>query len=372
MPKSSLSKDEVKAMLILACERIIAAEPMLSQADRDLGDGGHGMGMERGMASGRVEIEPDGTLTFDPDQPGLQRFSYQVMDGRDGSDTAAVTAFVNPVAAELDPPALAGLSDRELGQVARACTSGFADSLVSLEGAEIRIEDMAPGERIQVVAEPGQRIALESADFINATYLVVDGGLLVITSNGNIAYVSGFVAAAESDAPPMISVADGPAVASSRLLGSLEPIAEPAEGEVVARLLSPEAGPAHWGGASFTAYDPGAIGPGLDPLGPLLPTALGLGTPPLLDSTAPVLGAAGEDEGLAAAPPEPPELPPPPPPPENQPPTLTIGTDRSAEVGEVTRPDGFVSARPFPGLNEGGAGERARINRVDHGNQMLQ
>jgi phosphoenolpyruvate---glycerone phosphotransferase subunit DhaL len=54
MPKTSLSKDEVKAMLILACERIIAAEPMLSQADRDLGDGDHGMGMERGM---RAAIE---------------------------------------------------------------------------------------------------------------------------------------------------------------------------------------------------------------------------------------------------------------------------------------------------------------------------
>ncbi|MDZ4404780.1 dihydroxyacetone kinase subunit DhaL [Prosthecobacter sp.] len=54
MPKATLSKDEVKAMLILACERIIAAEPMLSQADRDLGDGDHGMGMERGM---RAAIE---------------------------------------------------------------------------------------------------------------------------------------------------------------------------------------------------------------------------------------------------------------------------------------------------------------------------
>ena len=54
MPKANLSKDEVKAMLILACERIIAAEPMLSQADRDLGDGDHGMGMERGM---RAAIE---------------------------------------------------------------------------------------------------------------------------------------------------------------------------------------------------------------------------------------------------------------------------------------------------------------------------
>lgn len=54
MPKATLSKDEVKAMLILACERIIAAEPMLSEADRNLGDGDHGMGMERGM---RASIE---------------------------------------------------------------------------------------------------------------------------------------------------------------------------------------------------------------------------------------------------------------------------------------------------------------------------
>jgi len=57
MPKANLSKDEVKAMLILACERVIAAEPMLSQADRDLGDGDHGMGMERGMRAAKDKLE---------------------------------------------------------------------------------------------------------------------------------------------------------------------------------------------------------------------------------------------------------------------------------------------------------------------------
>ena len=56
MPKANLSKDEVKAMLLLACERIIAAEPMLSQADRDLGDGDHGMGMERGMRAATEKL----------------------------------------------------------------------------------------------------------------------------------------------------------------------------------------------------------------------------------------------------------------------------------------------------------------------------
>ena len=56
MPKSSLNKDEVKAMLLLACERIIAAEPQLSEADRNLGDGDHGLGMQRGMTAAKEKL----------------------------------------------------------------------------------------------------------------------------------------------------------------------------------------------------------------------------------------------------------------------------------------------------------------------------
>ncbi len=57
MPKASLSKDEVKAMLILACDRVIAAEPQLSEADRNLGDGDHGLGMQRGMTAAKEKLE---------------------------------------------------------------------------------------------------------------------------------------------------------------------------------------------------------------------------------------------------------------------------------------------------------------------------
>jgi Ca2+-binding RTX toxin-like protein len=317
--------------------------------------------------SGEVRIEPDGSLTFLPDQAGLQRFEYRVSDGRGGTDTAEMMAFVNPIAAELDPPVMAGLGDQELGRIARACTSGIADSMVTLEGQRIRIEDMTPGERVDVIAEPGQQIELISRDFVSATYLVVDGGLLVITPNGNIAYFSGFVAAADSDAPPRIAIADGPAVASNRLLDSLQPIAEPAAGEAdqaVARLPSPETGPAHWGGANFTPYDPGSIGPGLEPLGPLLPTALGLGTPPLLDTNPAFFGDRGGDD-FGTAPSEPP------PEPTNRPPTLSVSTSIGAEVGEITVPIGFVSGLPFPALEEGVAVDQARINGVDQANLTL-
>ena len=57
MPKSSLTKDEVKAMLILACDRVIAAEPQLSEADRNLGDGDHVLGMQRGMSAANDGME---------------------------------------------------------------------------------------------------------------------------------------------------------------------------------------------------------------------------------------------------------------------------------------------------------------------------
>lgn len=44
-------------MLLLACERIIAAEPLLSEADRNLGDGDHGLGMERGMKAATEKLQ---------------------------------------------------------------------------------------------------------------------------------------------------------------------------------------------------------------------------------------------------------------------------------------------------------------------------
>lgn len=56
MPKNSLTQDDVQALLLLACERIIAAEPALSEADRNLGDGDHGLGMQRGMTAAREKL----------------------------------------------------------------------------------------------------------------------------------------------------------------------------------------------------------------------------------------------------------------------------------------------------------------------------
>lgn len=59
MPKDSLTPAESKAMLHAVADAIIAAEDLLSQADRDLGDGDHGLGMSRGMKAAKAALDAE-------------------------------------------------------------------------------------------------------------------------------------------------------------------------------------------------------------------------------------------------------------------------------------------------------------------------
>jgi len=54
---NELTPDQVRLMMLRVADAIIAAEPLLSQADRDLGDGDHGVGMSRGMEAVKVQLE---------------------------------------------------------------------------------------------------------------------------------------------------------------------------------------------------------------------------------------------------------------------------------------------------------------------------
>lgn len=53
-----LKPNQVRLMMMQVADAIIAAEAMLSQADRDLGDGDHGLGMKRGMEAVKLQLEP--------------------------------------------------------------------------------------------------------------------------------------------------------------------------------------------------------------------------------------------------------------------------------------------------------------------------
>ncbi len=57
MGKETLSTVEVRDMMIAAAQAIIEAEPILTDADRALGDGDHGVGMERGMTAVKEKLD---------------------------------------------------------------------------------------------------------------------------------------------------------------------------------------------------------------------------------------------------------------------------------------------------------------------------
>lgn len=64
MPVTELNPAQTRAMLQQVAERIIEAEAVLSEADRQLGDGDHGIGMKRGMEAVLKELsELDETAT---------------------------------------------------------------------------------------------------------------------------------------------------------------------------------------------------------------------------------------------------------------------------------------------------------------------
>ena len=57
MSKEQLSPADTKTMMLQVADAIIAAEPILTDADRALGDGDHGVGMERGMTAVKEKLE---------------------------------------------------------------------------------------------------------------------------------------------------------------------------------------------------------------------------------------------------------------------------------------------------------------------------
>ncbi len=325
--------------------------------------------------SGRVALGEDGSLTFTPGEPGRHSIIYQVSDGRGGLDSAEVNLFVNPADGKLPTPALAGLGDQQLSQVAAACAVGTSLDLKTLQGAEIMVPAPAAGQRIEVAAQPGQVVQLQDPAFVNATYLVVDDGLLVVTQDGRMVFIDDFIQATQATPPAMLSVNGGAPIGGEMLLANVEPIGQPAGGPEAltvagmpdAQLLNiqPAAGPDQpgsppndGGGASFGQFEPGSIGDGLNPLGPLGPTALNLDAPPDLEPEPGSDGAGGGE-------------PPAPPPAANEPPTLLVNSDVTVNFGELTKTPEFQSGPPLPEVGEKQTLPANLINGVDERNLVV-
>lgn len=65
MSKAELNLDEVVTMLDGVADKIIASEPLLSEADRNIGDGDHGLGMQRGLTAAKEKLAAGGFESID-------------------------------------------------------------------------------------------------------------------------------------------------------------------------------------------------------------------------------------------------------------------------------------------------------------------
>ena len=341
-------------------------------------------------SSGTASITDDGAIRFDPGDAGRQEIRYVVDDGRGNTADAKANIFVNPENGEVGKPVLAGLGREDLSEIARSCADGMALDIVRLAGDQVVVEPPAAGQRVQISANPGQEITIQDEGFLEPELLRVDGGLLIVAEDGRMIFLENFVAAAESESPATLTIADkgpydggtillasidagdGTAVGASQFAGSPNPFeAEPAAGAD---------GSAHGGGAGFSPYDPGSIGSGPNAVGPLDPTALDFGVPErLLANTGSDDIGTLDDGGIVELVPDipvGPELPGDPDEPRdpggpevpaNQAPIITINANISVEVGEVTvgDPATFVDAAPLPELAESRTVGNAAINGVD-------
>ena len=187
---------------------------------------------------------------------------------------------------------------------------------------EIPADYLVPGAGERVVAEVpegGEVVLLDSRfDPRVATYSV-DGQHLVVTlADGGVLILENFFLAGAN--PAALALLDGPAVPATDLLLQAETFVAQNDPGAIQPAAGNEGGTGGktGGGANFSPYDPGVIGPGLDPLGPLGPTELGRMV--ALDDE-PVVPT--EDDGLGGGILPPPVSPPPPvgpPPPTVSPP----------------------------------------------------
>ncbi len=150
---------------------------------------------------------------------------------------------------------------------------GFSPDPLVLPTAAMPLPE--PGTRVVVDVPVGAEVRLEDQAFdpTLATYAVDGNDLVVTLVDGGIVVLNGFFAGEDT----ALSVLEGPLVAAPALLQQADTTPQLAQGQ--AAEPAAEGPQDDGGGAGFRAYDPGSIGVGLDPSGPLGATSLARATP---------------------------------------------------------------------------------------------
>ena len=148
MSAPTLTPTDVKEMLLKVADVIIESEEKLSQADRDLGDGDHGLGMQRGFTAAKAQLE-----TLEPKTVAevFTTTGMALMASMGGASGAVMGMLFQSGGAAL------GANDSLDADGLCAFLQGACDGVTNLGGAK-------PGDKTMVDALAGARDKAEDTD----------------------------------------------------------------------------------------------------------------------------------------------------------------------------------------------------------------
>ena len=174
MPKNSLTVVETVEMLHCVANAIIAAEPELTDADRNLGDGDHGLGMQRGMTA---TIEKLNSTPIETISQAFILVGMSMMSSMGGASGAIFGTMFRSGGKAIDDPQT--LSAKGLYQFLSSGNDGVMERGGAKPGDKTLIDSLSPAaitaeeysdaplhESLQAVAKAGEIGRDQSADFI--------------------------------------------------------------------------------------------------------------------------------------------------------------------------------------------------------------
>ena len=174
-----LNYGQVRAMLLRAADEIIQSKDLLTEIDSQIGDGDHGIGMERGMKKAKETLlsMETGENVYDLFQ-AMGKTMLMSMGGASG--VIFGTLFLGgarnkPASATLDTAGMAALMSDSLAQIKERGKAQVGDKTMvdALEPAVEQMNALAPqGDWVEMMAQAAQaaQAGMEAAKQYQAKY----------------------------------------------------------------------------------------------------------------------------------------------------------------------------------------------------------
>lgn len=159
MSKANLNLEEVVAMLDRVADKIISSEPELSEADRNIGDGDHGLGMQRGLTAAKEKLAEGGFPSIDKAFVAVGTAMMSSMGGASGAIFGTLFRAGGKALKGQEVFDSAGLA-----AFLQAAVQGVQDRGKAEVGDKTVVDAMAPAaEKAQGTTEANLTDALEAA-----------------------------------------------------------------------------------------------------------------------------------------------------------------------------------------------------------------